>query len=86
VNRPVVLPSVTRPQSPMAVVCPTVSDTLAPSIWRSLTVPFPSVAATLLAVTAPPKSESDSSATWAVRHVEPLAVDESKERNGTFAG
>ena len=51
-----------------------------------LTVPLPCVAATLLAVTAPPNSDTDSSATCAVLHAEPVALEERKRTIGALVG
>jgi hypothetical protein len=61
-------------------------ETAVPSISRPDTVPLPSVAATLVAVTAPPKSATEESVTRAVLHVEPLAVDELKATSEADAG
>jgi hypothetical protein len=44
------------------------------------------VAETLLAVTAPPKSEADSSVTCAVVHDDPLAADERNLTTGALVG
>jgi len=44
------------------------------------------VAWTLLAVTAPPNSETESSVTCALLHVEPFPDEESNVTTGTFAG
>jgi len=47
---------------------------------------LPCVAATFLAVTAPPKTDTDVSATCAVVHPEPLALEERKRTIGAVVG
>jgi hypothetical protein len=49
-------------------------------------VPLPCVAWTLLAVTAPPNSETEVRATWAVVQAEPLALEERKRTIGAVVG
>jgi hypothetical protein len=86
VRRPTVLPEVTSPQSPRRAVCPAASVTGEPLIARPDTVPLPCIAETLVAVTRPPKSETDCSVTDAVLHVEPPAVAAAKATTGAVAG
>jgi hypothetical protein len=71
---------VSFPQPPTDSVSPAVAATAVPSIARPVTVPLPSVAWTLVAVTAPSNSETELRAIPAELHVEPLAVEEAKER------
>jgi hypothetical protein len=47
---------------------------------------LPSVASTLVAVTAPPISETEASVTWALLQVEPLAVAEPNATTEAEAG
>src|SRR5579863_3086649 len=54
------------------------SDTATPLSARPNTIPVPSVARTVLAVTAPSNSETARSLTVADRHVEPCTLEESK--------
>jgi hypothetical protein len=49
-------------------------------------VPLPCVAWTLFAVTAPPNSDTDVSATWDVVQPEPLALEERNWTIGDVAG
>jgi hypothetical protein len=86
VSRPALAPSVSCPQPPTDTACPAVGETAEPSISRPDTVPLPSVAATLVAVIAPPNSETEESVTWAVLHVEPLAVEELNATTESDAG
>jgi hypothetical protein len=51
-----------------------------------VTVPLPAVPETLLAVTAPPNSETEASVTLVLLHVAPLAAKEPKATSGVAVG
>jgi len=57
-----------------------------PSISRPATVPLPSVASTLLAVTVPSKSETDARVSVVLLQAEPLTVAEVKATTEAEAG
>jgi hypothetical protein len=63
-----------------------VAETAEPLISRPDTVPRPAVAVTLVAVTAPANRETEERVTWALPHVEPLAVEELNASTEADAG
>ena len=86
VSRPMVAPSISCPQLATATVRPAAAETAVPSISSPDTVPLPPVACTLVAVTAPPNSDTEASETAALLHVVPLAVEELNATTEADAG